>query len=339
MRSADWTQPKRRLLLFALALSAITSSSAQSASGQAVVLSPAPGSTFGGSTVTFQWTAGSASAYGLTVGSSPGAVDIYASSVLHTLSQTITNIPTDGRTVYVRLYSRVNDSWTFNSYTYAAWNGSSTPTPTSTPAPIAKPTPTPSPTPDLVSVGPNFKIAWDAVPGNVVGYAVYVSAAAAAPAAKFRSSIQFETTVPSTPSPSYAFNGQLKPGRTYYVAVTAQYPNIESDYSNVISVAVQTPPSTSTPAPELTVMASPLPGSTFGGPTVTFQWTASSASAYGLTVGSSPAAPDIYVSSVLHSLSQAVTNIPTDGRTIYVRLYSRVNSSWTFNSYTYKAFQ
>ncbi len=84
------------------------------------MISPTPGSTFGGSTVTFQWTAGSATAYVLTVGSSPGAVDIYASSVLHALSQTVTNIPTDGRTVYVRLYSQVGGVWISNSYTYKA---------------------------------------------------------------------------------------------------------------------------------------------------------------------------------------------------------------------------
>ena len=85
------------------------------------MVSPAPGSTFASSTVTFQWTAGSASSYGLTVGSSPGATDIYSSSVLQALSQTVTNIPTDGRTIYVRLYSLVGRSWTFNSYTYTAF--------------------------------------------------------------------------------------------------------------------------------------------------------------------------------------------------------------------------
>jgi hypothetical protein len=85
------------------------------------MVSPAPGSTFSGSSVTFQWTAGSATAYGLTVGSSAGGVDIYVSSVLHTTSQTVTNIPTDGRTIYVRLYSQVNGSWVFNSYTYQAF--------------------------------------------------------------------------------------------------------------------------------------------------------------------------------------------------------------------------
>ena len=86
------------------------------------MVSPVPGSKFTSSTVTFQWTAGGATAYGLTVGSSPGAADIYNSgTTLHATSQTVSSIPTDGRTVYVRLYSQVSGSWTFNSYTYTAF--------------------------------------------------------------------------------------------------------------------------------------------------------------------------------------------------------------------------
>jgi hypothetical protein len=86
------------------------------------MISPVPGSTFTGSTVTFQWTPGSATAYGLTVGSSAGGKDIYTSTLLHTTSVTVTNIPTDGRTVYVRLYSQVNNTWSFKSYTYTAFH-------------------------------------------------------------------------------------------------------------------------------------------------------------------------------------------------------------------------
>src|SRR5207245_8861142 len=90
--------------------------------GLAVMFSSSPGSTFTSSTVTFQWSAGSATGYALIIGSSPGGADIYVSNVLHVLSATVNNIPTDGRNIYVRLYSQVNNSWTFNSYTYTAFN-------------------------------------------------------------------------------------------------------------------------------------------------------------------------------------------------------------------------
>jgi hypothetical protein len=84
------------------------------------MVSPAPGSTFGGSTVIFQWTAGSATQYALTLGSSPKALDIYSSGQITALSATATGIPTDGRTVYATLYSKVSNTWVNNAYTYTA---------------------------------------------------------------------------------------------------------------------------------------------------------------------------------------------------------------------------
>ncbi|HWY40100.1 MAG TPA: sialidase family protein [Chthoniobacterales bacterium] len=252
-------------------------------SSPAVMVSPAPGSTFSSSTVTFQWTAGSATAYALTLGSSPRTIDIYNSGTLHQLSVTVTNIPTDGRTVYATLYSQVNNSWVSTLYTYHASNGAASPTPTPTSTPTPTPTPISSPTPT-----PTATVAPSPTPTPT------------------------PTAAPSpTPTPT--------------------------------PVASPTPTPTLTPTPTPgsgpAVMISPSPGSTFTSSTVTFEWAAGNATAYGLTVGSSPGAADIYASSLLHALSQTVSNIPTDGRTIYVRLYSQVNGSWTFNSYTYTAFK
>jgi len=220
--------------------------------GAAVMLSPPPGSTFTSSSVTFTWSAGSASAYFLFVGSSPNGADIYNSGIVTAHSKAVNNIPTDGRTIYVTLLSEVNNSWTFKSYTYKAFNSSATPTPAPTPTPSATPTPTPSPTP--------------------------------------------------TPTPT------------------------------------ATPTATPTPTTGLAVMLSPVPGSTFTSSSVTFSWSAGSATAYFLFVGSSLYGADIYNSGQVTVHSKTVNNIPTDGRTIYVTLGSKVNGSWTFKSYTYKAF-
>ena len=115
--------------------------------GAAVMLSPPPGSTFSSSSVTFTWSAGNATAYILLVGSSLHGADIYNSGQVTVLSKMVNNIPTNGRTIYVTLGSRVNGSWTTNSYTYTAFNSSATPTPTPTPNPTATPTPTPTATP------------------------------------------------------------------------------------------------------------------------------------------------------------------------------------------------
>jgi len=85
------------------------------------MLSPPPGSTFSSSTVTFTWSAGSAGAYFFFVGSSLHGADIYNSGLVNVLSKTVNNIPTDGRTIYVTLGSKVNGTWTVNSYTYTAF--------------------------------------------------------------------------------------------------------------------------------------------------------------------------------------------------------------------------
>ena len=111
-------------------------------SGSAQMLTPAPGSTFTSSSVTFTWSAGSATTYLLLIGSSPNGADIYSSGQVHVLSETVKNIPIDGRTIYVTLLSLVNKSWVTNQYTYKAFSPSATPTPT----PVPTPTPTPSPT-------------------------------------------------------------------------------------------------------------------------------------------------------------------------------------------------
>jgi len=115
--------------------------------GAAVMLSPPPGSTFSSSSVTFTWSAGNATAYILLVGSSLHGADIYNSGQVTVLSKMVNNIPTNGRTIYVTLGSRVNGSWATNSYTYTAFNSSATPTPTPTPNPTATPTPTSTATP------------------------------------------------------------------------------------------------------------------------------------------------------------------------------------------------
>ena len=121
----------------------------------AVIISPAAGSTFGSSTVTFSWTAGGATSYALFVGSAVDGSDIYNSGVITAQSVTVNGIPTDGRTIYVLLYSRVNNSWVASRYTYRALSASATPTPTPSPTPSATPTSTPSTSPAVtVSAAP-----------------------------------------------------------------------------------------------------------------------------------------------------------------------------------------
>src|SRR5438552_17620673 len=92
------------------------------ATGAAVMSNPPPGSTFTSSSVTFTWSAGSATAYFLVVGSSLHGADIYNSGLVTVLSKTVNNVPTDGRTIYVTLGSQVNGSWSTKDYAYTAFH-------------------------------------------------------------------------------------------------------------------------------------------------------------------------------------------------------------------------
>lgn len=86
----------------------------------AAMTSPAPGGTFGGSTVTFTWTAG----YGVSqtnvwMGTNgPGSSTIFASARGNSTSITVTGIPTKGQTVYLRLYSVIGRGSQYTDYVY-----------------------------------------------------------------------------------------------------------------------------------------------------------------------------------------------------------------------------
>ena len=104
---------------------------------QGVLTTPTPGSTLTSSTVTFDWTAGAgASAYWLDVGSTVGGNNYYQSGNLgNVLTTTVNNLPTNGSTVYVTLYSLVGGQWLSTGYTYTALNAGSALAQMSSPAP------------------------------------------------------------------------------------------------------------------------------------------------------------------------------------------------------------
>jgi hypothetical protein len=46
----------------------------------------------------------------------------------------------------------------------------------------------------------------------------------------------------------------------------------------------------------------------------------------------------VFDSGGINQLSQTVNNLPTDGSTLYVTLYSLIGSTWLYNFYSYQAF-
>lgn len=85
----------------------------------AQMVSPAPGSLLTSASTTFAWDSGiGATQYALWIGNNVGGSDLYAKSETG-LSDTVV-LPTDGRTIYVTLWSMVNGTWNTKSYTYTA---------------------------------------------------------------------------------------------------------------------------------------------------------------------------------------------------------------------------
>ena len=107
---------------------------------EAAITTPAPGSSLGGSSVTFQWKAATgATGYELYVGSTGvGASDIFQSSAAITgTSQAVTGIPTSG-TVYVRVWSNLGGVfWTSTDFTFKGGTSSGTPVVTLSPTTLA----------------------------------------------------------------------------------------------------------------------------------------------------------------------------------------------------------
>jgi hypothetical protein len=75
-----------------------------------------------GTSVTFTWSAGTAvSQYDLHLSAvAPGGYDLYFSGYRAGTSASATGLPTNGETIYARLYTILNGVTLYNDYTYKA---------------------------------------------------------------------------------------------------------------------------------------------------------------------------------------------------------------------------
>ncbi len=93
------------------------------------ITAPTDGSPLATNTQLFSWTdnGAGATAYWLYVGSTPGGSQYYSQSVGTATSNTVTGLPTDGSTIYIRLWCQLNGGATkrFTDSTYTATSSSS----------------------------------------------------------------------------------------------------------------------------------------------------------------------------------------------------------------------
>jgi hypothetical protein len=282
-------------------------------SGAAAITSPAPNSMLTGSSVTFSWSAATDTpqAYWLDIGSTAGAHDIYSSGSepTSTISLTVNGLPTNGATVYATMYTETGGVWVSNAYTYTAFNVSAADGVMTTP------------TPGSTLTGSSVTFDWTAGSG-ASGY--WIDIGSTAGGHDIYSSGNLGNVLTAT------VNGLPTDGSTIYVTL---YTLIGGTWSGNAYTYT-----TFNATGGIAVMQTPPPGSTLSGNTVTFTWS-SDANATGYWVDVSAVGPggnDLDSSGNLGTAqTETIYNLPADGSTLYVTLYSYVGGQWLSNAYTY----
>jgi Bacterial Ig-like domain (group 3) len=269
---------------------------------------PAPGSTLPGSSVTFSWAGGvKVSEYALMLGTTGvGSSNLFSVSGTTETSQAVTGLPANGVTIYARLSSMINGAWQSSDYTYTAY---------------MEPPVLTTPTPGSVLTGPSATFKWTAAAAGNVGYWLFLGTTGVGSKNLLDTGLQAAT--------SATFSGLPVNGETIYARVYTKY-NGTLVFNDYTYTAFRTLP----------VLTSPTPGSTLTSASATFKWTAAAAGnqGYWLILGTTGVGSrNLYDSGQQAATSATFSSLPTDGATIYARVYTKYNAVLVFNDYTYKA--
>ncbi|MEI7959212.1 MAG: hypothetical protein WCI40_08895, partial [Verrucomicrobiota bacterium] len=276
--------------------------------GKAEMLTPANGSSFSSASTTFTWSAGTGvTQYALWVGSTQGKYDIYAGNEGTNTSKNVT-LPTDGRPIYVQLWSMINGIWQSTKYVYTAYAAAqdSIKAQITTPANMGTLT------------GSSVSFNWSAGSG-VTQYALWVGSKPDSYdlyAGFEKTNLSKTVTLPTD-------------GRPIYVRLWSMIGGVWQQYNSYVYTASDVKAQMLTPAAGITLSSA----------TTMFNWSKGSEeiTQYALWIGSTPGAYDLYAGNEGTSQSKKVA-LPTDGRPIYVQLWSMINGEWTFNKYIYNAY-
>ncbi len=282
-------------------------------SGTAVPASmstPTPGSTLGSTSQAFTWTPGNnATHFELWVGSTGvGSSNVYNSGNVTVTTETVNGLPSNGQPLYVRLYSLINGGWQSADYTYTASG-----------APIAASMS--SPTGGSTLGGASQAFTWN--PGNTAThFELWVGSTGVGSSNVYNSGNVTVTTETVNGLPS---NGQPLYVRLYSLINGAWQ---SADYTY-----------TASGAPIAASMTSPTPGSQFLSTSQAFVWSpGNTATHFELWLGSTGVgSSNLYNSGNVTVTTETVNGLPTNGETIYVRLYSLINGAWQSADYTYTA--
>jgi hypothetical protein len=269
-----------------------------------VLTSPAPSSVLSGPNVTFSWAAApGATGYSLLLGSTGvGSSNLYSSGQITATSAAATGLPTNGSTVYARLYTYFSGAQSSADYTYTAT------TPSSLTSPVSGST----------LAGPNVTFAWSSATG-ATGYTLYLGTTGVGSSNIYSSGQVAGTSIAVAGIPT---NGAVIYARLFTIFNGAQ---VSSDYT--YTAATQS------------LLTTPTPGSAFTSPNMTFAWTAAAgATGYSLNLGSTGVgSSDLYSSALQTGTSLSVNGLPSNGQTIYARLFTSYNGVLVSADFTYAA--
>jgi hypothetical protein len=274
------------------------------AATQAALTTPAPSSTLTGPSVTFQWTTASgATGYILSVGTTGvGSFNLYYSGSVTGTSATVSPIPTNGATIYVRLTTNYNGTWVHTDSTYTASTLSALTTPTQ----------------GSTLPGPSATFTWTPATG-ATGYILSLGSTGAGSLNLYYSGSVTGTTA--------TVNNLPTNGETIYARLTTNYNGTWLHTDFTYTAATQS------------ALTSPTPSSTLAGSSVAFTWTtAPGATGYILSLGTTGAGSyNLYYSGSVTGTGVTVNNLPTNGATVYARLTTNYNGTWVHTDYTYTA--
>ena len=279
----------------------------------AALTSPTPGSTLAGSSATFTWSAGGGvTMYEFRLGTTgPGSNNVYNSADATTTALTtgVVSVPTNGTTLYARLYSSIKGAWQYTDYTYTELG----------PAALI------SPTPGSTLTGSSATFTWSAG-GDVTFYELRLGTTGPGSTNVYNSAEATTTALTTGVVNNIPTNGAKLYARLYSKINGAwQY----NDYTY-----------TEYGIPVPATLTSPTPGITLTGSSATFTWSAGTGvSLYEFRLGTTgPGSTNVYNSAEATTTALttgSVSNIPTSGAKLYARLYSYINGAWQYNDYTY----
>ncbi|HEY1159704.1 MAG TPA: S53 family peptidase, partial [Terracidiphilus sp.] len=253
------------------------------------LVTPIPGSVLTGSTVAFTWTASvGVTSYQLDLGTTGvGSSNLYNSGGTTATTKAVSGLPTNGVTVFARLYSEINGFWQSADYTY---------TESGTPVLPVLTTPAPG------SVLSGSSVAFTRTAGGgPASYQLWLGTTGVGSQNLYNSGATTATTVTVNNLPT---NGVTVYARFWWEIGGAWN---SADYTY-----------TEAGTPVLPVLTTPAPGSVLSGSSVAFTWTAGAGpAAYQLYVGTTGVGThNLYESGATTATTVTVSDLPTTGVTV-----------------------